>query len=87
MVKINFISGMSCVGKSFYINQHKADNDIQIDLFDFQQEHRDYVTAEYFSDISYREYSRLLQQFLLILVLDLSYCYNLLLNDIWCRHL
>ena len=47
MVKINFISGMSCVGKSFYINQHKADNDIQIDLFDFQQEHRDYVTAEY----------------------------------------
>ena len=33
MMKINFISGMSCVGKSFYINQYKADNDIVIDLF------------------------------------------------------
>ena len=47
MMKINFISGMSCVGKSFYINQYKADNDIVIDLFKFQQEHGDYVTAEY----------------------------------------
>lgn len=47
MVKINFISGMSCVGKSYYIEQRKADNDVVIDLFKFQQEHRDYVTAEY----------------------------------------
>lgn len=47
MVKINYISGMSCVGKSYYINQSKADNDIVIDLFKFQQEHGDYVTAEY----------------------------------------
>lgn len=39
MVKINYISGMSCVGKSYYINQCKADNDIVIDLFKFQQEY------------------------------------------------
>lgn len=47
MLKINFISGMSCVGKSYLINHRKSDNDIVIDLFKYQQEHRDYVTAEY----------------------------------------
>ena len=47
MLQINFISGMSCVGKSYYIEQRKTNNDIVIDLFMFQQEHKDYVTAEY----------------------------------------
>ena len=47
MLIINFIAGMSCVGKSYYIENCKAANDEIIDLFKYQQENRDYLNAEY----------------------------------------
>ena len=47
MIKINFVCGMSCVGKSYYIENNKNDNDTIIDVFKYQQEIKNFLTAEY----------------------------------------
>lgn len=55
-----FIAGVSCVGKSHYIQSHSNSDDVYVDIFEYQKINPDLITAEY---LFYAELERLLRKY------------------------